>query len=58
MDPERGPGEPEVIGRLRLDAEIRLPERVAPRWAKPVGWLIAIAIVVVVVIVALEANPW
>jgi hypothetical protein len=48
---------PDILARLRRDAEHQLDEPVAPRWARPVGWLIASAIVVLVVIVILKANP-
>jgi hypothetical protein len=48
---------PEILGRLRRDAEARLDEPVAPRWARPAGWIIAGAIVVGVLIAILRANP-
>jgi hypothetical protein len=48
---------PEILGRLRRDAEHRLDEPSAPRWARPVGWAIAIAIVAVVIFAMIEANP-
>jgi hypothetical protein len=56
---EREPrrGAPEILGRLRRDAEEQLDPPKAPRWARPVGWLIAVGIVVVVVIALVGANP-
>ena len=56
---EREPrrGVPEILSRLRRDADRRLEEPVAPRWARPVGWLIVAAIVAIVLIVVIRANP-
>lgn len=54
-DPHRG--RPEILGRLRREAEQQLDEPVAPRWAKPLGWVIAVAIMAVVILAMLEANP-
>jgi hypothetical protein len=48
---------PEILSRLRRDAERQLDEPVAPRWARPAGWLIAAAIIVIVVIAVVRANP-
>ncbi len=50
-------GRPEILGRLRSEAEDRQDERAGPSWARPVGWLIALGIVAVVVAVILGANP-
>jgi hypothetical protein len=56
---EREPrhGVPEILSRLRRDAERQLDEPVAPRWARPAGWLIVAAIVAIVVIAIIRANP-
>lgn len=54
-EPRRGI--PDVLSRLRRDAEGKLDEPVAPRWAKPVGWLISLGIIVVVIILIVQANP-
>ena len=54
-EPRRGV--PEILSRLRRDAEHQLDEPVAPRWARPVGWLIAAAIIAIVVIAVIGANP-
>jgi len=56
---EREPrrGLPEILSRLRRDAEHQLEEPVVPRWARPVGWLIAAAIIAIVVIAVIRANP-
>jgi hypothetical protein len=48
---------PEILGRLRRDAEHQLEGPKAPRWAKPVGWAIAVAIIAVVLWALFEANP-
>lgn len=48
---------PEILSRLRRDAEHQLDEPVAPRWARPAGWLIAAAIIAIVVIAVIRANP-
>lgn len=50
-------GRPEILGRLRHDAEDRLDEPVAPRWARPAGWIIAFAIIAVVIVALITANP-
>lgn len=57
MEREPRRGVPEILSRLRRDAEHRLDEPVAPRWARPAGWLIAAAIIAIVVVAILEANP-
>lgn len=54
-DPRRGL--PEILSRLRGDAEQRLDEPKAPRWAAPVGWIIAAAIVAIVIVAVIRANP-
>ena len=54
-EPRRRP--PEILGRLRRDAEEQLDPRTAPRWARPVGLLIAVAIIVVVIVMLVKANP-
>jgi hypothetical protein len=46
------------LARLRGDAERRLDEPAAPRWAAPVGWLIAAAIVALVIVLLVQANPF
>lgn len=46
-----------VLARLRGDAENRLDEPRAPRWAAPIGWLIAAAIVALVIVLLVTANP-
>jgi hypothetical protein len=48
---------PEIIGRLRRDAEEQLDPPTAPPWARPVGWAIAVGIVVVVIVMLVWANP-
>lgn len=48
---------PEILGRLRSEAEENLDEPVTPRWARPLGWAIAVAIVVVVIVAVIQANP-
>ena len=50
-------GRPDVLARLRRDAERRLDEPDAPRWARPTGWLIALAIVGIVIAAIVTANP-
>ena len=50
-------GVPEILSRLRHQAERRLDEPVTPSWARPVGWVIVAAIVVVVLIAMIWANP-
>jgi hypothetical protein len=50
-------GLPEILARLRRDAEHRLDEPSAPRWSAPVGWLIALAIVAFVIVAIVTANP-
>ena len=57
MEREPRRGVPDILARLRRDAERRLDEPSAPRWARPIGWLIAAAIVVIVIIAAVQANP-
>lgn len=54
-EPRRSP--PEILGRLRQDAEEQLDPPTAPRWARPAGWLIAIVIVAVVIVMLVRANP-
>ncbi len=54
-DPDRSP--PEILGRLRRDAEEQLDPPTAPRWARPVGVLIAVGIIVVVIVMLVRANP-
>ncbi len=54
-EPRRG--RPEILGRLRRDAEERLDEPTAPAWARLIGILIALAILAVVLVAAIHANP-
>ena len=57
MKPDRPHSKPEILGRLRSEAEERLDEPTAPRWARPAGWIIVIGIVAVVLVMILRANP-
>jgi hypothetical protein len=57
LDREPRRGVPEILGRLRRDAEEQLDPPTAPGWARPVGWIVAAGIVVVVVIMLMRANP-
>ena len=54
-EPRRGLSD--ILARLRRDVETRLDEPTAPRWARPLGWAIAVAIVVIVIIAVISANP-
>ncbi len=54
-DPRRGM--PDILARLRRDAEGRTEEPRASRWARPIGIAIAVAIAVVIIIAATRANP-
>jgi hypothetical protein len=54
---DRNDDRPEILGRLRIDVEDQLDEPTAPGWARPVGWLIAAAIVALVVVALVRANP-
>jgi hypothetical protein len=57
LEREHRRGVPEILGRLRRDAEKRLDAPSAPRWARPAGWVIVAAIVVVVIVTLVRANP-
>lgn len=48
---------PEILGRLRAHSSEQLDEPTAPRWAAPVGWIIALAIVGTVIYALVRANP-
>lgn len=49
---------PEIIGRLRGHAQTQLEGPRVSRFARPIGWLLALAIITAVVVVAATANPW
>lgn len=48
---------PEIIGRLRVDADERLDEPLAPRHAALAGWVIVVALVGTIIYVAIRMNP-
>lgn len=50
-------GEPEILGRLRSEAEDRADSRAPPRWARPAGWLILAGLLAVVIFALVRANP-
>jgi hypothetical protein len=54
---DRPHSKPEILGRLRSEAEERLDEPTTPRWARPAGWIIVAAIVAVILVMILRANP-
>ncbi len=47
-----------VYARLAHDAGERAPARRAPRWARPLGWAICVALAVMVVLAAVRVHPW
>ncbi len=50
---------PRILARLRDGLEGGERDRMeAPGWARPVGWVIAAAIVILVVATAAGTNPW
>ena len=57
MEREPRHGLPDILSRLRRDAEHQLDEPVAPRWAAPLGWIIALAIFAFVIVAVVTANP-
>ncbi len=57
MEREPRRGLSDILARLRRDVETRLDEPTVPRWARPLGWAIAVAIVVIVIIAVISANP-
>ena len=57
MPSEQQPGRPEILGRLRVDAHEQLDAPAAPRLARPIGWIIVVALVVAIVLIAITANP-
>lgn len=48
---------PDIIGRLHGEVHEQLGERAVSRFARPIGWLIALTLVVLIVIMATRANP-
>ena len=57
MEREPRRGAPEILGRLRRDAERRLNAHAKTRWARPAGWLIVAGILAVVIFALVRANP-
>ena len=57
MEREPRRGVPEILGRLRHEAERRLDSHAPPRWARPAGWLILAGLLAVVIFALLRANP-
>lgn len=51
-------GEPDVYARLAEQQEHQFTRSHPPRWAKPFGWLLVVAIVGSVLAAALEVRPW
>ncbi len=54
--PENDPSD-DILGRLRHTQEADLDTLTPPAWAKPVGWILVVAIVALVVIAAAIASP-
>ncbi len=49
---------PEIIGRLHGHAQTQLEGPRASRLARPLGWLLVLAIVGAIIVIATTANPW
>lgn len=57
MKRETRRGEPDIIGRLRREAEDRADSHSPPRWARPAGWLILAGLLAVLIFALVRANP-
>ncbi len=47
----------DILGRLRHTQEADRDQLAPPRWARPAGWILVIAILGVVITAAIVASP-
>ncbi len=48
----------DLLGRLQHTQESDFDTLLPPAWARPVGWILVIAIIGLVIAAAIVASPW